>query len=127
MTPEELKRLQSIAEKYGQKLYLQTILINDKLFQQLDYVARSLAQQGSTIVSITHRSLGWYFRRSARSRAHADWPVHLRSDRRPAADFRYRGIDKLVTEVETLLGTATLPSSLFILMTNRLDPTVLPT
>ncbi|MGB8086967.1 MAG: hypothetical protein WCF07_11830 [Nitrososphaeraceae archaeon] len=62
-----------------------------------------------------------------RSRAHADWPAHLRSDRRPAADFRYRGIDKLVTEVETLLGTATLPSSLFILMTNRLDPTVLPT
>jgi hypothetical protein len=36
-----------------------------------------------------------------RSWAHADRPAHLGSDSRPAADFRYRGVDKLMTEVET--------------------------
>jgi hypothetical protein len=36
-----------------------------------------------------------------RSWAHADRPAHLGSDSRPAADFRYRDVDKLMTEVET--------------------------
>ena len=37
----------------------------------------------------------------SRGRARIDWPAHLGSDRHPAADFRYRGVHKLMTEVET--------------------------
>ena len=42
-----------------------SISMRKAFFSNSTMSPRSLAQQGRTIVSITHRSLGWYFRRSA--------------------------------------------------------------
>ena len=42
-----------------------SISMRKAFFSDSTMSPRSLAQQGRTIVSITHRSLGWYFRRSA--------------------------------------------------------------